>query len=286
MTLPQLTAEIYEDLSSFSKEINRSSIKTNVINQLRKFGTNVTQLKEKVLIIKNSRVELPDDFLSLRLALRLHGEGYCINGDREPAMQVIRQRIENGAFFDEVSQEYITTCNPKIITEKIAVSNSHVDFYYSPRWLSLVKGIKRDGLDSKCLNIHPSIRNSYPDEINITEGVLNTNFSTGQVYIQYNALQTDEEGQVIIPEYTTRDIVDYITVFCKAKIAEKIIGNNQNPQGLNLLFPGWVQSLPLLKSAALKEARFAGLPKNWSKKFKQKQKEDISFYNLPGLPHV
>ena len=65
-----------------------------------------------------------------------------------------------------------------------------------------------------------------------------------------------------------------------------LILNNKNPQGLAQLYPGWVQSLPMLKAAALKEVRFAGLPKNWQQKFKSKQKEDISFYNLPGLPRA
>lgn len=286
MKLSEFLSEIETDLSSFTREINRTSVETDVINQLRKLGNNITVLQEKVEIVKNSRVDLPRNFLSLRLALRLEGCGYDIEGAPEPAMQVISQRIENGAYFDRISQEYITTCNPKIVTEKVLVSNSCVNFHYSPRWLSLTRGIKKESLDSKCLNLHPSIRNSYPDEISITEKTLNTNFSTGQIYFQYNALPTDEEGDIIIPEFTTRDIVDYLMVFCKMKIAENLILNNKNPQGLKEFYPIWAQSLPSLKSGAIKEARFAGLPKNWQKKFKGKNREQISFFNLPGLPHA
>jgi hypothetical protein len=286
MTINEFMIELESDLSSFIKDINRTSVRRDVINQLRIFGTNITQLKEKVEIVKNSRVELPEDFKSLKLALRLSCEGYYINGDREPAMQVVRQRIENGAYFDEINQEYVTTCNPKIITEKVAVSNSHVNFFYSPKWLSLVPGIKKDGLDSKCLNLHPSIRNTYPDEISITNGILNTNFSNGQIYFQYNALPTDEKGELIIPQYTTNAIYDYILLYCKVKIAEDLIVNNKNAQGLGQIYQTWKQELPTLKRGALTESRFAGLPKNWQHKFKQKQKEDISFYNLPCLPHA
>lgn len=285
MTISEFLAEIETDLSSFTKDINRTSVKTNVINQLRKFGTNVTELKEKVEVVKNSRVHLPDDFKTLKLALRLESVGYTTQGAPEPTEQIIRQRIENGAYFDRITQEYITTCDPKIITEKIIIDNSCVNFHYTPKWLSLVKGIAKDGLDSKCLNVHPSIRNAYPDEINITNGVINTNFSTGQIYLQYNGLQTDEFGEIVIPEFTTGDIYEYLLVYCKVKIAEELIANNKNPQGLAQLYPGWVQQLPLLKSAAMKEARFAGLPKNWQRKFKEKNREEIAFFNLPNLSH-
>ena len=286
MNLSEFIAEVESDLSSFVKDINRTSIRTNVINQLRKFGTNVTELKEKVEVVKNSRVHLPEDFKSLKLALRLEGMGYTTQGAPEATEQIIRQRIENGAYFDEINQEYITTCDPKIITEKIIIDNSAVNFYYSPKWLSLVKGISKDGLDSKCLNVHPSIRNAYPDEINITNGVINTNFTSGSIYLQYNALPTDEDGELIIPEYTTGDLYEYLLVYCKLKIAEDLIANNKNPQGLTQLYPMWNQQLPLLKSAAMKEVRFAGLPKNWQRKFKEKNREDIAFFNLPGLPRV
>jgi hypothetical protein len=287
MTLSEFYLEIESDLSSFAKDINRTSVKTNVINQLRVFGTNVTGLNEKVEIVKNSRVHLPDDFKSLKLALRLNGIGYNTQGAPEPTEQIIRQRIENGAWFDQVNQEYVTTCDPKIITEKIIIDNSTVNFFYEPTWLSLVPGIKKDGLDSKCLNLHPSIRNTYHDEINITNGVINTNFSSGQIYLQYNALQTDEDGDLIIPEYTTGDIYEYIKLYCKVKIAEDLVVNGKNAQGLGQMYSVWSQQLPLLKKAALTEARFAGLPKNWQRKFKEKnRKETIAFYNLPGLPNV
>lgn len=286
MTLSEFFLELEEDLSSFTSSINRTSVKTNVINQLGIFGTNVAQLQEKVIAVKNSSAELPDNFKSLKLALKLTGAGYNTQGAPEATEQIIRQRIEDGAWFDDINQEYVTTCNPKIVTEKIIIDNSTVNFFYEPTWLSLTKGIKKDGIDSKCLNIHPSIRNAYPDKISITNRIINTNFSKGQIYLQYNALPTDEYGELIIPEYTTGDLREYILLYCKVKIAENLILNNKNPQGLAQLYPGWAQSLPTFKAAALKEVRFAGLPKNWQQKFKSKQKEDISFYNLPGLPRA
>lgn len=286
MLISELMLEIESDLSSFAKDINRTSVKTNVINQLRIFGTNVTELKEKVEIVKNSKLILPDDFKSLRLALRLHGTGYNTQGAPEPTEQIIRQRIENGAWFDEVNQEYVTTCNPKIITEKIVIDNSTVNFFYEPTWLSLVKGIKKDGLDSRCLNLSPAIRNNYPDEINITNGIANFNFSLGQVYLQYNALPTNSYGELIIPEFTTGDLREYIITYCKMKIAEDLIINNKNAQGLGQMYQVWKQELPFLKSAALKECRFANLGKSWQRRFKEKNREQISFFNLPGLPCV
>lgn len=284
MTLSEFTAEIENSLESFvsSGDIDRNTIRLNVLTQLRIFGNNITELKEKVLDIENSKVKLPDEFKSLRLALKIEPFG-CDSKEDLSDTYIYRQRIENPAYFDEVNQEYITSCNSKIITETITLNNKAVNFYYHPQWLSLTKGIKKDTLAVDCLNINPAIRNSYPHQINITNTTLNTNFSKGQIYIQYNALPTTDEGEIIIPELTTGDIFRYLEVYIKVKLAEDIIANNKNPQGLTQLYSMWTQQLPQLKRAALVESKFSGLDKNWGKVFKARNKADMSKFNLPNL---
>ena len=145
----------------------------------------------------------------------------------------------------------------------------------------MVKGIKKDGIAVDCLNLHPSIRNSYKKEINISGNTLNANFSEGSVYIQYFSIPSNELGEIEIPEITTGDILEYIKQYIKVEIAEKLIANNQQPGGLAQLYPSWKSELPMLKSAALKEAKFSGLTKNWSKNFKALNKREFAFFNLP-----
>lgn len=286
MTFSEFFAEITTDLSSYSdsNDIDKNSVYLWVINQLRIFGNNVCMLNEKIVNIENSKGTLPKEFKALRLAISLEPMGYHVHGDKSVLQThdyIIRQYVEDPAFFNEVTQEYVRGCKSKIITEKITVNNTNIDYYYNYGWLSLVRGIDKKVLSADCLNIHPSVRDSYPNEINITGHILNTNFPKGRVYVQYYGLPTDEEGDLIIPEITTGDILAYITNYVKVQIAENIITNNKNPQGLAQLYPVWKQEQRELKRAAIVEAKFAGLSKNWHIKYKILNKREFASYTLP-----
>jgi len=285
MKFKEFLAEIESQLSSFASDIDKISVKGDVVQQLKIFGNNICELQERKIKIENSKGNLPKEFKSLRLAILLEPHATCIHGDRRNVTDnyIYRQYIENPAYFDEVNQEYITTCQSKIITEKITINNTPVDFYYNWHFLSLVKGVNKDLFSSDCINIHPSIRDGYPNEINITGNTVNTNFREGELYVQYYGIPTDEEGEVVIPELTTGDILTYITNYVKIKIAEELIANNKNPQGLTQLYPLWLQSHRELKAAAIREAKFYGLSKNWHIKYKKLNQRDTAVFKLPSL---
>lgn len=283
MTFKEFLAELETDLRSFadSGDIDPISIKLIVINELKRFGLNICPLKEKVLDISNSSARLPQYFKSLRLALKVKPHGHYIHDahDSVTSNYIYRERIENPAYYDQISGQYITTCDPKIITETITIENSNVDWYYGNiQPLSLTRGISKEGLAVDCINLNKSIRDSYPHQINITGQTLNTNFSEGTVYIQYYSLPVDEDGNPEIPEMTTGDIYHYIMNVCKVKIAEDLIGNNKNPQGLSQLYSVWKQEQRELKRAALVESKFYGLPKNWHKRMKIKNQQIFASY--------
>jgi len=284
MTLTQFTAEIENDLSTYaeSNDIDRVSIKLWVIDCLKKLGVNICDLEEAVLRVENSKAILPDYFKSLKMAMRTTPLGCNKKFNCDAVPYTYRQRIENPAYFDEITQEYITSCNAKIITEQIIIENSPVTFYHNCRWLSLVKGFNKSNVSSDCINIRPSIRHSYPDQINITGNIINTNFSEGEIYAQYYTIPR-EDGELSIPEITTGDILQYIKTYVKTNIAEFLIANNKNPQGLAQLYPVWKQELRELKAAAMRESKFAGLSKNWNKKYQAKVKMEIAAYNLPTI---
>jgi len=287
MTLDEFIAEIETTFANYSDtgDLDRISIKTWVILCLRQMGVNICDVRERICEVKNSQSLLPENFKSLKLALKLNPEGFNIKGNVEKAMDsyIYKQRIEQEAVFNTVTFEYDTNCNSKIVTEKIFLNAEPAEFYYTPEWLSLVKGINKDSLSSDCKNLHPSIRNSYPHEISITGRTIQTNFKQGQIYIQYNSLPSDEEGEIIIPEITTGDLVQYVEGYVKCKIAENLILNNKNPQALSQLFVAWKSELPQLKHAALTECRFKGLSKDWTRKFKTLNRRDIAIFELPQL---
>lgn len=285
--LESFIAEIETTFSNFAEtgDISSISIKMWVIHCLRQMGNNITDLRETIVDVKNSKANLPDSFKSLKLALKLNPDSYSIKGNRKNVEDsyIYKQRIENPAWFDVTTHEYVTSCDTKIVTEKIYMGGEPTEFYYKPEWLSLTKGIKKDVLAVDCQNIHPSIRNSYPHEINITGRTLNTNFKEGQVYIQYNSLPTDEDGEIVIPELTTGDLYHYIENYVKTKIAENLILNQKNPIGIAQLMPLWEQKLPQLKASALRECKFSSFSKGWEAKFAQQNKRNIAVYTLPSF---
>lgn len=281
MTLTELIAEIQSELPTYAQDINKVTVKTNVVQSLRIFGNNIAELKETVVTVKNSSVFLPADFKSLKIALKIEGTECDNKCDKVRNSYIYKERIENPAWYDEINQVYVTTCNPKIITEKIIINGESVNFKHKYQWLSVVKGVKKDSFAVDCLNLHPSIRDSYSHEINITNGTLNTNFKDGLIYIQYYGLPTDEDGDIIIPEITTGDILQYVKMIVKVQLSEYLIANNLNPVGIVQLYPNWKQELVRLKAAALTEAKFAGLDKGWTKKFKELNRRDIAIFELP-----
>lgn len=287
MNLPEFIAEIETELRSFSDTglIDRVTVETTVLNKMKQLGVNALEVKEKVLHVKDSTVQLPKDFKALKLALKLKSVGSTIKGDRKDVTEsyIYKQRIENPAMYNELTQEYITNCDSKIVTETITINNSALNMHYEPEWLSLVTGIKKDYIDSSCANLHPSIRNSYPHQISITNRMLNTNFKEGQVYIQYRGHQTDEEGELLIPEFSTGDIYEYLKQCVKIQLVEGWIANDENPKGLAQLFPMWKQEIISLQRKASVEAKFGNLSKGWHKKFKTLNRRDTVRYELPNL---
>lgn len=285
MTLKEFIAEIEELFSNYVEtgDINRVSIKTHVIRCLNEMGKNICEKREGFVEIKNSQGNLPETFKSLILALNLEPKAYTVFGDRGKAQDsfIYKQTIEQPAYFDWVTNEYKTNCNTKIITERIVMNEQPTELYYSPQYLSVVKGFKKDSFDVDCVNLHPSIREAYPHQISINRQTVQTNFKDGKIYIQYNSLPVDEDSEVIIPEYTTGDLVKYVENYCKIKIAEDLILKNKNPTGISQLLPMWMQQNIPFRNAAKSECSWNNLPKNWSKKYQKLLQIETSAFSLP-----
>lgn len=283
MGLEEFIAEIETTFSNYAEtnDLDRISIKGWVITCLRKFGKNITEKREAIIEVNNSTALLPEGFKSLHMAIKIDPEGYNICGKKDSYLY--KQYIENPVVWDTINQEYlVNNCETKFITERIFVDrDNYMDLYYRPQYLSLVEGIQKDTLEVDCLNLHPSIRNKYPHKINITNRTLNANFKEGKIYIQYNSLPIGEDGEIIIPEYTTGDIKNYIENYVKLKIAESLIINSKNPQGLMQLLPLWKQEDRKLYIEAKSEANYKGLDKNWHKGFKKENNKDFNRFTLP-----
>lgn len=283
VTLDEFIADIETTFSNYAAtgDIDRNSIKTWIIECLRKFGKNICDKRETVVEIKNSRALLPETFKSLILALKLSPEE---NNEKRDNRRLIveKQRIENPAYFSDVTLDYyVDNCQSKIVTEKIYTHYEYEDKCYNSEWLSLVKGFKGDSIDSKCLNLNPIIRDSFPNKISITNRTINTNFKEGKIYLQFNSLPADDEGEIAVPILSTGSILEYITNEIKIKIAETLGINDKNPQTLKEWAGYWLSQRRLLFIEAKSEANWANLDPNWSKKYYAKNRQNQDRYNLP-----
>src|SRR3989304_4352906 len=93
-------------------------------------------------------------------------------------------------------------------------------YFHSPKLLRLTNGIKKESCHSQCKNLSKELTYSSPYEINILGDYIQTNFSEGFIYLQFFALEKDEEGEIVIPELSTDQLVEYLTYHLKRKALE------------------------------------------------------------------
>ena len=282
ITLEEFIAEIESIFQQYTdtNDIDRVSIKGWVIDKLRGFGKNICEYRDVIVGVENSRSVLPEDFKSLIMALKVNGE---IGKHEDDEFREVNHKkyITHDVVWDSVAQEYIKdNCKSKVVVEKLLIKKDNLSKYMDFQPLSLVKGIQSDTLDAECYNLHPSIRNNYFDKINITKRTLNANFRKGLVYLQYNALPS-ENGEVAIPIITTGHIKQYIENYVKIRITEDLIIKDKNPKGLVNLLQMWKQDERLLFTQAKSEANWSGLSADWAKKLYAKRMENMARFNLP-----
>lgn len=286
-TLTEFISEIETDLSSYAEsgDINTSSIKRWVITELRRFGNNILSVQEKYLDVNNSQVTLPDNFKSLKLALKIDVIGSkknnCDTIDLKESL-IQSRRIEQEAYFNDVTLEYVATNKSKIIEEVITLDSGEATVYYNPEWLKVVKGIRGSGIATDCLNISKDIRNKNVHEITINNLTLNTSFNKGQIYIQFYGLDTDEDGEIIIPDIMHLD--KYLEYYCKARLTENLIANGRNPQALAQLLPVFKQEADKQFSNAMTASKMSAIADgSWVAKSRVQNRRQMNRFNLPRI---
>lgn len=265
ISLEQFTAEIETSLSNYaeSNDIDRQSIKTWVIQALRKFGKDICEKNETVVEVKNSRALLPETFKSLTFAVKVKTKPFT----EEESKQLILERkfIENPAVYDILSGDYVVNfCETRVVTEKV-YSNVESTKFYGYELLALSPNINRDTIDVSCFNLHPQLAQK-PNEINIVNRTLSANFKEGYIFLRYNSLPSDENGEISIPIISTGEILEYCEAFVKTRITENLIINNKNPQGLSQLYTTFKQDEKVKYHAAQCEAKMGGLSKGWDRR--------------------
>ena len=239
MTRRQMIAEIETDMRQYSENnlIDYRSLNMWIKNELKRFGSNITILTEKVLEVENGKVELPDNFWTMHLAVKCTPDSQEIN-DTECSQQIQessfwKQRLEKTYRWDNQSGSHAQE-DYKTIEEKVYYNNCQVTFRYrEPEVLRLTKGIKKEYCANGCKNLQEQLTRSAKNEINILGNTLQANFKSGFIYLQYHGLPTDDEGDILIPE--VRSLEEYLIYYAKRKILESLWINDDDVNVINKL---------------------------------------------------
>lgn len=284
MTRKELIAEITTDLKQYDEAglIDYRSLNLWIRIALKRFGNNIMIPTEKFLRVDNGRARLPENFWLLLVAAKCQKAGCDIPEEHKENVITShkwRSREEQDYEWDNNSEKFFKG-NYKIITEKVFFEGVPVEFkYHSPELLRLTKGMKKDICHSSCKNIQSYITSNSPYEINILGDFIQTNFRTGNIYIQYLSLPSDDEEDLIIPDTQHNHLLNYIMYHCKTKILENIIVNEDDPGKSSLLqyFSGKEREYFAL---AMTETKFEGLGKDWDVRLKNNMRKDTYKYEL------
>lgn len=287
MTRKQLIAEILSDLRQYDEAglIDYRSVNLWIKSELKRFGANITTLTEKVLEVENGQVDLPEDFWSLHLAVKCTEDSHEFEkGTRQDVQdsQYYTQKIENTYTWDNQSNSHTKTSYKEII-EKKYYNNTIINFRYTnPVILKLTKGIKKEYCSPGCKNLQMQLTHSAEHEINILGNKIQANFKKGHIYMQYNAIPSDETGDLYIPDVVS--LQEYLMYFVKRKILESLWMNDDDVNLINKLTYIKQQEREYF-GLAMTQVKFEGLGKNWQDKLKMKMIQETNRFErmFPNL---
>ncbi len=282
MTKKEFIAEITSDLKQYDESnlIDYRSLNLEIKNSLKRFGNNVMIPNETILKVENGKIQLPENFWKLDLAVKCDPDGYSVeSGDIKSVISshTFKTRIEQEVEWNNTVETYVNK-SYKQITEKVYIDNNIVNYHYrNPTILRLTKGMRKDSCLLSCRNLQNTFTHNSPWEINIVNNMLQTNFAKGYIYLQYASLPSDENGELIIPETQHNHLYNYIMYHCKAIIIEKLMGNNDDPNLINM-YKIYSAKESEYFSLAMTETKFEGLGHDWDVKMKNKMRLNTMKY--------
>lgn len=276
MTRKHFIAELATDLKQYDESglIDYRSVKMWIKNKLKRFGNNIMTSSDMVLKVENGRAQLPENFWQLYLAIKCRPESYTTEDviDESIIMSTVYKiKTEAEVEWNNGVEGHVGK-NYKSIEEKIVTRGGTIKIKYAGDGiLRITKGMKKESCYKTCKNLQDKYTHSSPWEINIVNDVIQTNFKTGNIYIQYLSLPTDEEGEIIIPETQHGHLQEYLMYHCKARLFENLIGNGDETNIINMLQYYTSKEREYL-SLAMTETKFGGLSQDWDIKMKNKMR--------------
>lgn len=230
-TFDQLLEDVSIDFSSYALEgmIEPQQLIKVAMRVNFDLGLRIQRQKQEILDVVKGKVKLPSDYYSLNFAF-MTGK-YRVE-TKIPAGTVIEDKIldpgtvkldENGCPID--SSVCMTDCGDYY--QLIQKSKTDVKVYET---FSQIKAVGQ-GIANSCPN---SRWNKAQHIMEIRDGYIYTNFTSGKIYLNYQSQMENHEGDLIVMDHPM--VNEYYEYALKQRILENMIfAGEQVSQQLNLI---------------------------------------------------
>ncbi len=230
-TFEQLLEDVSVDFSAYALEgmIEPQQLIKVAMRVNFDLGLRIQRQKQEILDVDKGKVKLPSDYYSLNFAFMT---GTYRVETKIPAGTVIEDKIldpgtvkldENGCPVD--SSVFMTDCGDYY--QLIQKTKTDVKVYET---FSQLKAVGQ-GIANTC----PNSRWDQSQHImEIRDGYIYTNFTSGKIYINYQAQMENHEGELIVMDHPM--VNEYYEYALKQRILENMIfAGEQVSQQLNLI---------------------------------------------------
>lgn len=230
-TFEQLLEDVSIDFSSYALEgmIEPQQLIKIAMRVNFDLGVRIQKSKQIILDIDKGKAKLPNDFYSLNFAY-MAGK-YTVQTEM-PSGTLIEDRILDPATVavdDEGCPTDTSVCMNDCgdYYQLIQKSKSKVKVYES---FAKVHAVGQ-GISDSCPN---SRWNDSQYKVEIRDGYIYTNFSTGQVYLNYQSQMENAEGELVVMDHPL--VNEYYEYALKQRILENMIfAGEPVSQQLNLI---------------------------------------------------
>jgi len=241
MTYKQILAEIRNKLKVYDQQglLDEIAIKNGVVQNIKEFGGNIMNEYQITLRVEKGKVKLPDNFWSLKAAVKCEQVGY-VDAKVEKHAQRRTSYLEwtdIGDYYNYLEGKPCTSeGDARYITETLyfEVPKKAYTFYYNmPTLLNLKPHVHKVRCETNC----PNLISSSPFDISIDEqhNYLTTNFNEGFIWLWYKGLPCDETGDLIIPETSRDKLKNYIIYFAIVRTLQDLLLSEDDPNVFNKL---------------------------------------------------
>ena len=238
MTTTQIIAEIKSKLKVYDQQglLDDISLRNWIKENIKEFGGNIMNEYQQVLIVDKGRAKLPDNFWSLKAAVKCEQEGY-VEGKPEKHIQRRISYLDWTDIRDYYNYLEGKPCledrDSRYITETLffeTPGKPYTFYYKQPVLLNLKPHVYKVRCESGC----PNLQNNSEYDISIDENhnYITTNFNKGFIWLWYKGLPCDEKGELMIPDTSRDKLKNYIIYFAIVRTLQDILLSEDDPTGV------------------------------------------------------